>query len=510
MTGLDAATIERFRGALAHRVGLSFDDSRLAWLSGVLRRRSEATTGSVEALLARVEDPGTWRRELRALAPELTVSETYFFRNPDHFRVVEEVALPERAEARSVSGRLQVLSAGCASGEEAYSLAIVLRREIEQCQVSLSGIDLNPKALERAVRAHYSSWALRGVPTDLRNRWFRAQGQEFVLDASIRAAVTFEERNLLEDDPGFWHEERFDVIFCRNVLMYLNSEAARDVVARMARALAPGGFLFLGHAETLRGISQDFELRHTHETFYYQRRFERGAPLPAKAPLTLDAAGAAVVARAAPGWEQSWLEAVRGASDRINALSARMRTPDETPTATPTTGVGAARHRADIARTLELMQVERFAEARAMLSSLPDARRDPDILLLRAVLLTHGGDLGEAERVSTELLKIDETNAGAHYVTALCRESAGDAERAALHDELAARLDPAFAMPHLHLGLLARRAADAPAARREFARALRLLEREDASRVLLFGGGFSRDALAALCRAELLASGGTP
>jgi chemotaxis protein methyltransferase CheR len=144
-----------------------------------------------------------------------------------------------------------------------------------------------------------------------------------------------------------------------------------------------------------------------------------------------------------------------------------------------------------------------------MLNSLPsDAARDPDVLLLRAVLLTHGGDLAQAEQVCTELLEQDETSAGARYLLALCRESAGDQEGACHQDQIAAYLDPTFAMPRLHLGLLARRGGDSRAARRELEQALSLLSREDTSRVLLFGGGFTREALVKLCKAELSSCGG--
>jgi chemotaxis protein methyltransferase CheR len=123
------------------------------------------------------------------------------------------------------------------------------------------------------------------------------------------------------------------------------------------------------------------------------------------------------------------------------------------------------------------------------------------------VLLTHGGDLSAAQTVCREVLAIDEMNAGAHYSLALCREGVGDRAGAIDHDQTAAYLDPAFALPRLHLGLLARKSGDRAAARRDLSEALMLLEREDASRLLLFGGGFSRDALIALCRAELMECG---
>jgi chemotaxis protein methyltransferase CheR len=133
---------------------------------------------------------------------------------------------------------------------------------------------------------------------------------------------------------------------------------------------------------------------------------------------------------------------------------------------------------------------------------------DTDVLLLRAVLLLSSGDAVRAEEVCERVLALDELNAEAHYVKALCREHAGDPAAAANHDHYALYLDPTFAMPRLHLGLMAKRAGDAEGARRELARALALLAGEAGSRILLLGGGFGRDALLAFCRAELRACGG--
>lgn len=132
------------------------------------------------------------------------------------------------------------------------------------------------------------------------------------------------------------------------------------------------------------------------------------------------------------------------------------------------------------------------------------------MLLLRATLLTHGGDLGDAEQICGELLLRDLRNAGAHYLMALCKESVGDHAAALKSDRAAVRLDPSFAMPHLHMGMLARRAGDWAAARRELSKAATLIPGENNSRLLLFGGGFNREALSGLCRAQLNACGDRP
>src|SRR5207253_8620732 len=139
-------------------------------------------------------------------------------------------------------------------------------------------------------------------------------------------------------------------------------------------------------------------------------------------------------------------------------------------------------------QAFELLHNERFSDALDFIQGLPsDSATDPDVLLLEAMLLTHSGKLPLAEKTCLRLLAIDELNAGAHYVLALCRESSGDRDGAVEHNRVAVYLDPAFAMPRLHLGLLARRVGDREAARRELGQAQILLRREDASRLLLFG-----------------------
>jgi chemotaxis protein methyltransferase CheR len=156
-----------------------------------------------------------------------------------------------------------------------------------------------------------------------------------------------------------------------------------------------------------------------------------------------------------------------------------------------------------------MLRQERFGDAMDLLQALPtDSRTDTEAQLLRAVIFTNGGKLPEAEEVCQQILRRDELHAGAHYLVALCREHAGDRRAALEHDQVATYLDGGFAMPHLHLGLLARRSGDPELARTELERALALLAREEASRILLFGGGFSREALSALCRAELRTCGG--
>jgi chemotaxis protein methyltransferase CheR len=500
----DVTHIERFRTFITRRFGLQFDDSKLTWLGEVLKRRAGAAAESALAYLARTE--AEFRPDERAaLAQELTIGETYFFRHLEQFNALRDEVMPARLRANASTRRLRMLSAGCASGEEAYSMAMTCLGLLPDASWSLSidALDLSPAAVERARRARYSSWSLRETPPAAQQRWFRADGRDLVLDDGIRQAVRFEERNLLDDDPGQWVPNAYDVIFCRNVLMYFAPQAARSVVERLTKSLAPGGYLFLGHAETLRGLSNDHHLRHTSGCFYYQRKEAADTAhdrIDVRATSQPVLAGPALTA--AVEGADSWVEAIDRATDRIRSLSLRAR---QERSAGP---VRSGRNW-PLDGALDLLRRERFAEALSLVQALPaESGGDPEVLLLRAVLLVHGGRLQQAEDTCRALLGIDALNAGAYYVLALCREGEGDARAAADHDQAAAYLDPAFSMPRLHLGLMARRSGDREAQRRELSQALCLLEREDASRLLLFGGGFSRDSLITLCRAELRAAGG--
>jgi len=501
---LGTAELELFQSAISERLGLRFDDNRFTFLAEVLARRVQARRLSARAYLAALAARLEASDELSALSRELTVGETYFFRQPDQFHALRDVALPERLSARASSRALRLLSAGCSSGEEAYSLAIVLReRGLEPgFEVSITGLDLNPDSLAKAAAGLYSPWALRETPPDVRERWFSPEGRDFRLSRTLREAVRFAQHNLILESPRLLPPGSLDVIFCRNVLMYFTQEHAAAIVERFARALAPGGFLFLGHAETLRGLSHSFHLRHTHNTFYYQRRdgVERVEPDVPRAwpssPTPVDPAGDA--------WIGPWLDTVERSSQRIRELR-ELGAPAEVPTpAPPSESYPPASGDVGLEPTLELLRRDRFAEALSALERLsPSEKADPAALLLQAALLTHQGELGGAEDTCHELLRRDDMNAGAHYLLALCSERRGLLPAAVEHDLTAAYLDNEFAMPHLHLGLMARRRLDLDSARRELGQALTLLEREDASRLLLFGGGFSRSALLSLCRSEL-------
>jgi chemotaxis protein methyltransferase CheR len=472
MTAPVATDVQRFRELVEAALGLHFDDGAVGNLQRVLTNRLAVRGQDCEDYLVHLADRRGAGAEIAALAAELTVGETYFLRHLEQFQALTGTVVPELLRTPR-PGPLRLLSAGCSTGEEAYSLAIALRERGVTAAVSILGVDVSPVSIARARSGVYNEWSLRSVPPDVRRRWFTVTGSNVVVHPEIQAAVRFERCNFAEDDAVLWRPGSFDVIFCRNVIMYFAPALMSRIVARFARSLIPGGYLFLGSAETLRGLSTDFGLCESDGTFYYRRT---------TGPLAEEVAVTTSAVRAAPAAGE--------------------------PAATRTSPTGSILEPGQLDAVLELFGRERFAEALSVMDALPaPAEADPEVLLLRAALLAHSGRLSAAEQACHRLLEIDRRSAGAHVLLAMCREGEQDLPAAVAHCRTAITFDPAFAMPHVHLGRLAVRMGDRGTAQRQYATSARLLPAETGRRILIFGGGFDREALISLCRAQGAAAG---
>ncbi len=226
--------------------------------------------------------------ETRALAAQLTIGETYFFRDPVAFTTLRTLVLPALVEEkRGRARRLRIWSAGCCTGEEPYSIAITLQEtlpDIDEWQITILATDLNPHFLAQAAAGAYGQWSFRGVPEETRRAWFRRlpDGRHEVAPR-VRQMVTFASLNLAE--PGWpshaTQTTALDLIFCRNVLMYFSPERAQQVVAGLHRALVVGGRLLVSASEASREMLAGFALAEVPGVALYRK----SAP-PRSAPAT--------------------------------------------------------------------------------------------------------------------------------------------------------------------------------------------------------------------------------
>ncbi len=263
---------------LHEAAGLSFDDSRRDSLSFSITERMRATNSpDVESYLAVLSGPdGSVERQ--ALLDEVTIPETHFFRNPPQIRALRKYVLPELLRQAADGKRLRIWSAGCSTGEEAYSIAILVRELLPpavEWDVKILATDVSTRALSAANAGHYGERSfVMTDPLDLA-RWFvlDATTGTYVVRDEVRSLVEFRHHNLVTDGPPFEAAE-VDLILCRNVTIYFDRETTRRLMKRLHSRLRDGGYLFLGHAETLWQISDDFSLVSLGDAFVYRRLTE--------------------------------------------------------------------------------------------------------------------------------------------------------------------------------------------------------------------------------------------
>jgi len=243
---------------IADRLGLDFTGSRQADLERGLDKAMETSSASApEQYLAWLATLPDGNHEWRRLAGYLTVGETYFFRDRACCDALAHHVLPDLITARRSDGtlRLRLWSAACATGEEAYSLAMLVDRLLpdrSDWSVTILATDINMEALAIAQLGLYREWSLRGVSEPIRDRYFHRRGTEFFeIDPVIRQMVSFAPLNLAENSypTMMTNTTALDLILCRNVLMYFTHEAQRVAVTRLQRALVTGGWLVVSPVE---------------------------------------------------------------------------------------------------------------------------------------------------------------------------------------------------------------------------------------------------------------------
>lgn len=258
------ADYERFRDLILARTGMLFGPrQRDALARGLASAAERAGVPGLapyyRALQAARTDAPLWDD----LVGAITVGETYFFRNPAHLDALRARILPDLITRHQANRRLRIWSAGCSSGEEAYSLAILLHEllpDLADWRLSILATDINKDALRRASEGLFREWSFRQTDPAIRQRYFRARNGAFELDSQVRGLVTFAYLNLVEDSyPSLTtNTNALDLILCRNVAIYLPQSVIRQMAARFHNCLAPEGWLVVGAAETHQEVYSQF------------------------------------------------------------------------------------------------------------------------------------------------------------------------------------------------------------------------------------------------------------
>ncbi|GAA2621958.1 CheR family methyltransferase [Paractinoplanes durhamensis] len=277
-TGLAKAEFEKIREYFYRRTGIQFADSKRYFvdkrIEHCVRAAGFDTFAAWFGALRTGDRPGL----LPELISQLTVNETYFLREDYQFDALLNSVLPRVLAARGgpdrIAGPVKILSLPCASGEEPYSIALRLLEEwphIDTVDVEIHGADIDGEVLERARHASYGERSLQRVPAPWLARHFSPVGAgRYQIDDGIREALTLRQVNVC-DTAAMRSFRDFDVVFCRNVLIYFDDLSSRRAAENLYGAMRPGAYLFLGHSESMSRISPIFTPTRLPEGIVYQR-----------------------------------------------------------------------------------------------------------------------------------------------------------------------------------------------------------------------------------------------
>ncbi|MBZ6077779.1 CheR family methyltransferase [Microvirga puerhi] len=462
------ADFSRLKALVIERTGHFYyqDKDDLLWER--VRKRLHATGHSDTArYLERLNDPVAGPEEWARLEADITIGETFFFRYAEQFTALRERILPDIIARRSADRRLRVWSAGCATGAEPYSVAILLKQllgdELESWRISIVGTDINETFLKTARHAVFGRWALRALSVEDRSAFFDPlEGKDqWRLKKEYRAPVRFERHNLLTllEGTSPLQFTEFDLVLCRNVLIYFHPATMIRIVEALGETLRQEGWLLLGHAEPNPAFASFLRVINLPGTVAYRR-------------ASTEDTGPAAQTEVPP--------------QRIPLLLPPPQRTRERP-------FPESRARKPVSRALAP-------------TSLPVVLpHEPDSLLAEVRALADAGQFSAAEDLCRRALLAQPLNAVLHYYEGLISHAIDNPIRAERAFRRSIYLDKSFAMAHYHLGLLLIANGRLGAGRRSLANAARIAAAVPASTVLDEADGLTAKELRGLVRLHLQA-----
>jgi len=266
----------KFREFFYRKTGIQFEDSKRYFVDKRLIERIEATdSGNFRNyfITLRFETSG---QELQKLTNLMTVNETYFFREEYQFKCLVSSILPEITAHRKKQRPIRIWSVPSSSGEEPYSIAMYLLEYwpgINLWDVEIISSDIDTKIIAQARRGLYSDRSIQHLPKNLLEKYFRHNGEGYQICDDLRQAVEFTKVNLMKPSDVRGYRE-FDIIFCRNLLIYFDDLSRRQAADTFYDALNPGGFLCLGHSESMSRVSSLYQVRKFSDAVIYQKSME--------------------------------------------------------------------------------------------------------------------------------------------------------------------------------------------------------------------------------------------
>lgn len=486
---IDNQLLDEIADLVAERIGLHFPPERLGDLErGLSAAASDFDFDNVESCLRWLSSSRLTKNQIEVLASHLTVGETYFFRDKKSLEIVEQSILPTLIKSRGNDRRLRIWSAGCCTGEEPYTIAMILAGiipDLERWNITLLATDINPRFLSKASAGVYSDWSFRDTPEWIRRQYFhKARGGNFEIIPRVKNLVTFAYLNLAEDAfPSLTNNTNaMDIIFCRNVLMYLAPRHVRTIALNFYRCLSETGWLVVSPSDTSQELSSRFAIVHRSGAILYRKgaaSVEEDVVLPMREP---DESGTAWVASISPLAEPETPAYVR---------HVELETPRAAgePVATPYSHAVAD-------KALTLYEQGHYAAAADQLAArLSTDPEDAEAMTLLARVHANQGNLAEALAWCDRAIARQKMNPGIHYLRATILQEQGALDQAVRSLQSILYLDPNFVLAHFTLGTIALQLGRLEASDKHFENARALLATYPPEEILPESGGITAGRL---------------
>lgn len=465
---------------LSRHMGLYFPEKRWneLWHKMSLAMR-DFNFDQVERFIDWLMSAPLTRQQVETLASHLTVRETYFFRETNTFELLEKTILPELIRSRQKNEkRLRIWSAGCSTGEEAYSIAILLTRlipDIKDWNITILATDINPQTLQKAQEGIYSEWSFRGTPQWVKDNYFnKSNSGHYEIRPSFKDLVHLSYLNLMEDVyPALPNNTNaMDLILCRNVLMYFSPDRAKSVTNRFYQCLIEEGFLIVGVVEVSALYFSSFTPVHLRNMTFYRK--------------------GGLVVKSSRKFQADFLKEPLPVLSK--AAAGKRSKPSPSSSRKQLAGPAAIQsQQAAHEKALDWYNQGRYSQAE---SELAGDLRDLKSMILLARTLANQGKLTDALHWCEKALSIEKLHSGCHYLYASILEEQGRFDEAVMALNKARYLDPDFVLAHFSLGNLMQRLGRPEERKRYFRNTAELLSKYKPEEIIPESGGITAGRLA--------------
>ncbi|MDY7031872.1 MAG: CheR family methyltransferase [Thermodesulfobacteriota bacterium] len=494
-----------FIRVIRERTGLIFEERNGYILKqGIKTRLNQTGIDNANEYLEYIESLSRRHEEFQALLSEITINETFFFRNQPHYDILKDHILPELSKKKKKKkDRLRIWSAGCSSGEEPYSVAILIKETLNGLDledIDIIASDIDKRALIMAKEAIYKERRMRNMSKSLIQRYFTYMNGLYHLINDVKETVKFEYFNLLEQGKPLLGQQiwNFDIIFCRNVLIYFDLEGQRKALETLYRNLSHDGFLFVGHSESLQYMDVPFVLDRYEDTFFYRKRYletNKETSYSNSARLLSFKGGE-------DGTEKNPLQESGHASHII--AGKKSLTNGKNKEQVPEQECDVRRPDVHLKNAGKAFDEERYEDAQQILEGcMRDNRTDSDALLLLGRIHLELGENDKAIEDFIAALEVNPLMVEARFLLGIIYLNVGRMDESLTQLGKAVYTDKNFALAYFYRGRIFETNSDFPRAIKDYETTMSILISQSLDEPVPFIKGITNGVLMELCEKNL-------